>query len=132
MERPLQIFCCYAREDQPFLLMLKRHLSTIQRAGLIALQADIDVSPSEEWEPKISHYLNTAQMILLLISADFLNSDYCNARSASASPPTITIYGLPASLAAVVGCSLVTATKTLSSPARLLLRELSSLPNSID
>lgn len=80
MERPLQIFCCYAREDQPFLLMLKRHLSTIQRAGLIALQADIDVSSGEEWEPKISYYLNTAQMILLLLSADFLSSDSCYAK----------------------------------------------------
>jgi TIR domain/Pentapeptide repeats (8 copies)/NACHT domain len=77
MEKPLQVFCCYAREDQPSLLMLKSHLRPIQREGLINVQDDIDVSPGEEWEPKISRYLNTAQMILLLISSDFMDSDYC-------------------------------------------------------
>jgi tetratricopeptide (TPR) repeat protein len=77
MEQPLQVFCCYAREDQPSLLMLKRHLRPFQREGLITVQADIDVSPGEDWEQKINHYLNTAQMILLLISPDFMDSDYC-------------------------------------------------------
>jgi formylglycine-generating enzyme required for sulfatase activity len=77
MEKPLQVFCCYAREDQQYLLTLKKHLSPIQREGLIVVQADIDISPGEEWEQKISHYLNTAQIILLLISPDFMNSDYC-------------------------------------------------------
>ena len=77
MEKPLQVFCCYAREDQPFLLTLEKHLRPLQRAGLIIVQADIDVSPGEEWEQKISHYLNTAQIILLLISSDFMDSDYC-------------------------------------------------------
>jgi WD40 repeat protein len=77
MEKPLQVFCCYAREDQPFLLTLRKHLRSIQREGLITVQADIDISPGEAWEQKINHYLNTAQMILLLISPDFMDSDYC-------------------------------------------------------
>ena len=74
---PLQVFCCYAREDQPYLFLLKKHLKSLERRGLITLQADIDVSPGEEWEQKISYYLNTAQIILLLISSDFMASDYC-------------------------------------------------------
>src|SRR5260221_638058 len=77
MDQPIQVFCCYAREDQPSLLVLKRHLSPFQRDGLITVQADIDISPGEDWEQKINHYLNTAQMILLLISPDFMDSDYC-------------------------------------------------------
>lgn len=77
MEKPLRVFCCYAREDQPLLLMLKKHLRPLEREGLITVQADIDVSPGEEWEKEISQYLNTAQIILLLISPDFMNSDYC-------------------------------------------------------
>jgi hypothetical protein len=71
MGQPLKVFCCYAREDQPSLLVLKKHLRLFQRNGLITVQADIDVSPGEDWEQKINHYLNTAQMILLLISPDF-------------------------------------------------------------
>jgi hypothetical protein len=77
MEKPFQVFCCYAREDQPYLLLLKKHLKPLERRGLITVQADIDVSPGEEWEKKISYYLNTAQMLLLLISPDFMNSEYC-------------------------------------------------------
>src|SRR5450759_4588000 len=77
MEQPLQIFCCYAREDQLFLLTLKKHLMPLQREGRIIMQADIDISPGEDWEQRISHHLNTAQIIILLISADFIASEYC-------------------------------------------------------
>jgi chaperonin GroEL len=77
MEKSLQVFCCYAREDQPFLMTLKKHLLPLQREGLITVQADIDISPGEEWEQKIGYYLNTAQIILLLLSPDFMASDYC-------------------------------------------------------
>lgn len=77
METPLQIFCCYARDDQPFLMTLKKHLMPLQREGLVIVQADIDISPGEEWEQKISHFLHTSQMILLLLSPDFLASEYC-------------------------------------------------------
>src|SRR6266568_6484658 len=77
MEKPLHVFCCYAREDQQYLLLLKKHLKPLERRGSIIVQADIDVSPAEEWEKKISHYLNTAHMILLLVSPNFMDSDYC-------------------------------------------------------
>jgi hypothetical protein len=77
MGQSIRIFCCYAREDQPFLLELKDQLSLLEHNGLITVQADINVSPGEEWEKKISHYLNTAQIILLLVSARFMASDYC-------------------------------------------------------
>src|SRR6516225_9388714 len=80
MERPLQVFCCYASEDQPSLLMLKKHLKPIQYEGLITFQADIDISPGENREQKISQYLKTAQIILLLISSDFIDSNYCHSK----------------------------------------------------
>ena len=59
------------------LLNLKKHLTSLMLEGLITLRADIDISAGMEWEKKIQGYLNTAQIILLLISADFLASDYC-------------------------------------------------------
>ncbi len=77
MDKPIQVFCCYAHEDQPYLLQLKKQLKPLERDGLIVVQADIDVIPGEEWEQKISYYLNTAQMILLLVSSDFIVSEYC-------------------------------------------------------
>jgi hypothetical protein len=44
---------------------------------LLTIHADIDISPGENWEQKINLYLNTAHIILLLVSPDFLASDYC-------------------------------------------------------
>ncbi len=73
----MEIFCCYAREDQPLLLKLKKHLTPLQREGLITLRADINISAGTKWEQEVHHYLNTAQIILLLISPDFMSSDYC-------------------------------------------------------
>lgn len=45
MEKPVQVFCCYARKDQSLLFQLKDDLSLLERSGLIIVQADIDVSP---------------------------------------------------------------------------------------
>lgn len=38
---------------------------------------DRKIVPGSEWERNIDKYLSTARIILLLISADFLASDYC-------------------------------------------------------
>ena len=35
------------------------------------------ISAGQEWKDQINDNLNTAQIILLLVSSDFLNSDYC-------------------------------------------------------
>jgi hypothetical protein len=77
MEVPLRLFCCYARLDQPFLYGLKKHLMPLQREGLIDIISDIDVDPGMEWERTIHHYLEQAQIILLLVSPDFIASNYC-------------------------------------------------------
>lgn len=73
----IEVFCCYARKDQSLLLELKTHLTPLQREGLITCRADLDIGAGAEWEQEIHRYLNAAQFILLLISPDFLASDYC-------------------------------------------------------
>src|SRR5712692_9990996 len=77
MEKPLHVFCCYARTDQSYLFELNKRLIPLQREGLIVIHADINISPGENWEQKIHHYLNTAHVILLLVSSDFIASEYC-------------------------------------------------------
>jgi hypothetical protein len=74
---PVKIFFCYAHEDEAFLNKLKAHLSPLQRQGFIAIWHDRDISAGVEWEQEIKEQLNAAQIILLLISPDFMNSDYC-------------------------------------------------------
>src|SRR6266567_2024682 len=74
---PVTIFCCYAHEDEALLNQLKRHLIPLQRQGLIDIWYDRDISAGTEWEQEIKEHLNSAQIILLLVSPDFMASDYC-------------------------------------------------------
>src|SRR5579864_6768931 len=73
----IEIFCCYAHEDRQLLQELQMHLRMLQRRGLIDVWHDRDISAGTEWEQEISKHLNEADIILLLVSPDFMNSDYC-------------------------------------------------------
>ncbi len=71
------IFFCYAHEDEALLNKLKLHLRPLQRQGLIDVWHDRDISAGTEWEQEIKKHLNAAKIILLLVSPDFMDSDYC-------------------------------------------------------
>ncbi len=73
----IEIFFCYAREDEALVNQLKRHLIPLQRQRLIDIWYDRDISAGTEWELEIKEHLNSAQIILLLVSPDFMASDYC-------------------------------------------------------
>lgn len=73
----IKIFYCYAREDQILRDELEKHLTPLKRSGKIVTWCDREILPGTEWESKISQELNTADLILLLVSPDFICSDYC-------------------------------------------------------
>ena len=77
MASAIEIFCCYAREDEPLLEELKSHLISLQHQGRITLWTDVNISPGEDWEQAINQHLDSAQVIILLISPNFMSSDYC-------------------------------------------------------
>ena len=77
MPRSIEIFLCYAREDEALRQGLEKHLRVLRRQGIINLWHDRSISAGTEWEREIDNHLNTARIILLLISPDFLDSDYC-------------------------------------------------------
>jgi len=72
-KKRIKVVCCYAREDQQFLHELNKHLASLQRVGDITLWADIHIFPGTEWDTR----LDQAQIILLLVSATFIRSNYC-------------------------------------------------------
>jgi tetratricopeptide (TPR) repeat protein len=78
MRLPLNVFVSYAHEDEPHRESLARHLSALEDEGLIRLWHDRKITPGREWAGAIDGALADAQIVLLLISADFLASDYCN------------------------------------------------------
>ena len=75
--RPLNVFYSYAHKDAKLRDELGKHLFPLKRQGLIADWYDRDISAGKEWEKEIDDHLNTADIILLLISSDFLASEYC-------------------------------------------------------
>ena len=76
-QKGITIFCCYAHEDEGLLNKLKGHLSPLRHLGLITVWYDRNISPGAVWEKEIKQHLNEAQIILLLISPDFMDSQYC-------------------------------------------------------
>lgn len=76
-EQHVEIFCSYAHEDQVFVQQLKTHFAPLVRLHSWVFWTDMEISAGEEWEPTIQEHLNTAQIILLLVSPDFMASDYC-------------------------------------------------------
>jgi len=74
---PLSVFISYAHEDESWRQQLETHLSLLRRQGWIASWHDRKVMPGSIWAGEIDAHLEAAQIILLLISPDFLASDYC-------------------------------------------------------
>src|SRR5947209_7164094 len=73
----IEVFFSYAHKDEPLLKKLEKHLGLLKRQGFIDIWYEHEIRPGTEWEQEIRQHLNTAQIILLLISPDFMASDYC-------------------------------------------------------
>ena len=73
----LNVFISYAHEDKIFRKQLDKHLSNLKRQNVISSWYDGDIVPGTQWQSQIIEHLNRADVILLLISADFMASDFC-------------------------------------------------------
>jgi tetratricopeptide (TPR) repeat protein len=74
---PVEVFYSYAHKDEVLRDELETHLSLLHRQGLITVWHDRHILPGTDWSQAIDEHLEHASVILLLISADFLASDYC-------------------------------------------------------
>jgi molecular chaperone DnaK len=75
--RAIKIFYCYARKDRALRDELGKHLKPLKFQGKIAEWYDRDIQPGADWAQEIDSRLNTTDIFLLLVSPDFVNSDYC-------------------------------------------------------
>ncbi|GCE13843.1 toll/interleukin-1 receptor domain-containing protein [Tengunoibacter tsumagoiensis] len=76
-ESPLDVFISYSHKDKVLRDGLSTALSNLQRQNIIHTWYDGDLVPGSEWQKILMHKLTTAHIILLLISADFIASDFC-------------------------------------------------------
>src|SRR5712664_2045324 len=75
--QPVNVFYSYSHSDESFRIELEKHLSLMRRNGEIGRWHDRDISAGMDWKRSIDKHLDRADIVLLLVSADFLASDYC-------------------------------------------------------
>jgi TIR domain/HEAT repeats len=73
----MKLFFSYSHKDETLRDELAKHLSQLKRQNIITTWHDRDITAGTDWAQAIDDNLNTADIILLLVSADFLASDYC-------------------------------------------------------
>lgn len=75
--RSLALFISYSHKDDDLRAKLDAHLSLLKRQHVFNVWHDRRIAPGEEWAGEIDQALESAEVVLLLISSDFLASDYC-------------------------------------------------------
>ncbi|MCY7359966.1 MAG: TIR domain-containing protein, partial [Rudanella sp.] len=74
--RKLRVFFSYSHKDEQYRNELETHCAMLKRSGRIETWHDRKIVAGEAWDEKIKDQLQQADIVLLMISADFLNSDY--------------------------------------------------------
>jgi hypothetical protein len=72
---PIELVYFYASADKPLCNQLDDHLSTLRQEGLITTWHKHQITPGADWTKILDEHLNTASVILLLITARFLASN---------------------------------------------------------
>lgn len=70
------IFISYSQKNEAEKDVLLTHLSVLQRTGLVDLWSDDRISPGAEGQQQINQALNRAGFVILLITSDFLASEF--------------------------------------------------------
>lgn len=75
--KPAKIFLSYSHKDERWKDKLLTHLSPMRRQGSINSWDDRQIKAGSQWNDEILKHFNEADVILCLISPDFIDSDYC-------------------------------------------------------
>ncbi len=70
------VFISYSHQDEKWKDRVVTHLKVLEKQGLLHSWNDRDITLGSDWLPKIAEELNKAKVVVLLISADFLTSDF--------------------------------------------------------
>jgi hypothetical protein len=74
---PITLFYSYSHADEALRKKLESHLALLKRQGHLDDWHDRKIDAGTEWAGALDGHLAKADIILLLVSADFLASDYC-------------------------------------------------------
>ena len=73
-------FISYSHRDESFRQELEAHLSPLRRQRMLSVWHDRRITPGDDLDDTISEHLEATDLILMLVSSDFVASEYCYAR----------------------------------------------------
>ena len=73
----MKLFYSYCHSDEEFREYMERHLSVLKRSGEISEWCDRKILPGQNFVEEIDRQMDAADIIVLLISSDFLASPAC-------------------------------------------------------
>ena len=76
-DKVLEVFFSYSHRDEALCDELNAHLAALKRQSVIKNWTDRQITTGDDWRDEIEKHLNSADLILLLVSSDFLNSAFC-------------------------------------------------------
>ena len=74
--RPKKVFISYSHDDVEYRQELQKYLITLKRDNLIEIWQDEMIQVGSDWDETIRQNLQTADIVILLISQSFIASDY--------------------------------------------------------
>jgi internalin A len=77
-ERPVRMFVSYSHRDERHRQTLESYLKLLNFAGLLSIWHDRQIDAGDDWKGKIDQALEEADVVVLLVSVDFLGSEYIN------------------------------------------------------
>ncbi len=78
MSEPINIFISYAQKDRSFMEEIRKSLRSLEEDRICKTFADNDIQPGEDSDYRIRRELERADIILPLVSSDYVASDYLN------------------------------------------------------
>src|SRR3989442_1613000 len=76
MVEKIEVFICYAHKDESLMSELKNQLASLEPQELITIWHDRMIAGGTDWKKEIDSHLNSANIILLLVSSNFTASQY--------------------------------------------------------
>jgi hypothetical protein len=76
-QQALSIFVSYSHADEKYKDALLKHLRPLERMNLVTQWHDRKLLAGDAWGDEISKHLEQADIVLLLVSVEFINSKYC-------------------------------------------------------
>lgn len=77
MADPLKLFISYSHADKDYLVNFTNYLANMKRQNEITAWTDRQITAGNEWRNVIDENLLDADIVIILVSPDFVNSEYC-------------------------------------------------------